>query len=134
MLTHFEWFLVFWLGAWAAGWVFAATTLASQIWGAEIISVVERDLEIRSGAKPLARTWRYRGSTIRNLQSAEPANDPFGMRNWQTPFWMRPKAGAVRFDYGSETVYLANGVDEPEGREIVAWLTRRLPVSATEIG
>ena len=94
--------------------------------------MVERDLEIRSGAKPLARTWRYRGSAIRNVRSAGPANDPFGMRNWQTPFWMRPKAGAVRFDDGSGTVYLANGVDEPEGREIVAWLTRRLPVSAAE--
>ena len=133
VFTRFDWFLLFWLGGWAAGWVFAASMVVSQVWGAETIRTVQGDLEISSGAAPFARTWRYRGNAIRNLQSAEPGVDLYGMRYMPAPFWMRPKTGAVRFDYGSETLYLANGVDEPEGRDIVAWLARRLPASATQI-
>lgn len=131
LFTHFEPFLVVWLCGWAAGWGFAASTILFQICGAETISAHGGDLEVRSGASPLVRTWRYRGNAIRNLQSAAPTSDPFGMRHMQTPFWIRPRSGAVRFDYGAETVYLANGVDEPEGREVVAWLAKRLPAACS---
>jgi hypothetical protein len=133
LYTDFSWFLLLWLGGWAAGWVFAASTLAAQFWGAETIATTGGDLLIRSGAGALARTWRYRGSDIRNLQSDTPTNDLAGMRYRPAPFWIRPRSGAVRFDYGAETIYWANGIDEPEGREIVAWLARRLPARAMEI-
>jgi hypothetical protein len=130
-VTQVEPFLIVWLCGWAVGWFFAASTLAMQIAGAETIAVTGGDLEIRSGARPFLRTWRYRGDAIRNLQSATPMGDPFNMRSAQIPFWIRPRSGAVRFDYGAETIFLANGVDQPEGREIAAWLARRLPVAAT---
>ncbi len=48
----------------------------------------------------------------------------------QRPFWMRPRTGAVKFDYGADSIYLATGVDEPEGRIIVDWLARRLGIEA----
>jgi hypothetical protein len=130
LFTHFEPFLLVWLCGWAVGWVFAASTILFQIRGAETIVAAGGDLEIRSGARPFVRRWRYRGGTIRHLQSAAPMADPFGMRHVQAPFWIRSRSGAVRFDYGAETVHIATSVDEPEGREIVAWLARRLPATA----
>lgn len=134
MAAHPNGFLAFWLCGWAAGWVFAASMLAAQF-GAELVSAPNGDLEVSGGFGPVRRTWRYRGGTIRNLQSAVVPDDPWGMgmRGWQTPFWMRPRTGAVRFDYGAQTLYLAAGVDEPEGREIVAWLAKRLPRTAMEL-
>jgi hypothetical protein len=132
LAEHFEPFLLFWLGGWAVGWLFAAGTLAAQLAGAEIVRADGRDLEVSMGVGPLRRTWRYRGDAIRNLTSIEPDTDLWGWgrrrsMNW---FFARPKTGAVKFDYGAESVYLASGVDEPEGREIVAWLARRLPRGA----
>ncbi len=38
--------------------------------------------------------------------------------------------GAVRFDYGAETIHLAPHVNAPEAAKIADWLRRRLPVSA----
>lgn len=34
----------------------------------------------------------------------------------------------MKFDYGADSIYLATGVDEPEGRTIVDWLARRLGI------
>jgi len=133
LFTHFEPFLIVWLCLWAVGWAFAASQLIGQF-GAERVSAPNGDLEIRGGLGPLSRTWRYRGGTIRNLQADAP-QDLWGngMRTWQVPFWLRPKTGVVRFDYGARTVYLGASLDEPEGREIVAWLAKRLPRTATEL-
>jgi hypothetical protein len=36
----------------------------------------------------------------------------------------------VEFDYGAQTIMLAAGVDEAEGRTIAAWLAARLPMGA----
>ena len=127
--SRFEPFLLFWLGGWTVGGLFFAAVLAAQFAGAEILRADGRDLEVSMGIGPLRRTWRYRGDAIRNLTSTEPDTDVWGRRrvNW---ILARPKTGAVKFDYGAESIYLAAGVDEPEGREIVAWLARRLPRGA----
>jgi hypothetical protein len=129
-VTTGEPFLAIWLCAWALGWGFAASTVATQIWGAEIIRASRTDLEVTKGAGPLRRKWRYRADTIRNLSSCKPSGDMWGMREMQTPIWMRNRSGAVKFDYGAETVFIAAGVDEPEGRVIARWLAQRLPTGA----
>lgn len=126
-------FLIFWLSGWAVGWVYAASTLLQQLFGAEIVRVVNRDLEFSAGVWPLRRTWRYRGDSIRNLMGWSVDDDLFSARNLQRPFWLRPRTGAVKFDYGADSMFLATGVDEPEGRVIAEWLAKRLPRSATEL-
>lgn len=130
--TH-EPFLALWLCGWALGWVFAASTIVTQIWGAEIIRASPMGVEVSKGGGPFRRTWRYRADAIRHLRSFEPASDLFGMRSMQTPIWIRNKVGAVKFDYGADTIFLAAGVDEPEGRQIAQWLAARLPVGATDV-
>lgn len=130
VVRTWDWFLIFWLGGWAIGWVFAAGTVAGQLAGAEILRVVNGDLEVSNGIGQIRRTRLYRGGTIRNLTGYDPV-DAFPWRgNVQTPF-MRSRTGAVKFDYGAETIFLAASVQEPEGNDIARWLGTRLPKTAT---
>jgi hypothetical protein len=128
--TH-DLFLVFWVAIWAVGWLFAATTIALQIAGTEIIRVDGRDLETSVGIGALR--WRrvYRGDHIRNLTSSDP--NPWGWP-WRMPRnnLLRPSQGAIKFDYGARTIHAASSAEEAEGRMIVDWLTTRLPRTATE--
>lgn len=124
----FNTFLFFWLCGWAVGWAFAAFTLAAQLGGAEVVRVTNGDLEISNGIGFLRRIWLYRGDTVENLMSYDPEiKTLWGRQGLEKPFFIRPSTGAVKFDHGAETVFLANGVDEPEGRAIVEWLSKRLP-------
>lgn len=131
VITTHELFLILWLCGWAAGWVFAVSTLAAQIWGAETIRASLVELEVTKSAGPFRRQWHYRADLIRNLGSTDPSGDPWGMREMQTPVWTRNRSGAVKFDYGAETIFIAVGVDQPEGRAIARWLALRLPTGAT---
>jgi hypothetical protein len=127
----FNWFLVFWLGGWALGWAFAAVTIASQIAGSEIIRVLGRDLETSIGVGRIRWRRLYRGDHIRNLRSSDPNPMGWPFRFQQTNIF-RPRAGAIKFDYGSQTICAATSAEEAEGRMVVDWLRPRLPRTATE--
>jgi hypothetical protein len=127
----FSWFLMFWLGGWALGWVFAAATISSQIAGSEILRVVRGDLETSVGIGKLRWRRLYRGDHIRDLRSSDPNPMGWPFRLQQTNP-IRPRAGAIKFDYGSQTVFAASSAEEAEGKVIVAWLKSRLPRSATD--
>ena len=133
LFIDFHWFLLLWLCGWVFGWVYAALALAGQLWGAETIDASHGDLTIRDRIWPFVKTRRYRASDIRNLQAATKPKEYPGMREFRIAYWTPRKSGAVSFDYGSETVYCATEVDPPEGREIAAWLARRLPARAVVI-
>ena len=120
-------FLAVWLFGWTIGGAFAFATWAAQF-GGERLRVVNRDLEVSAGVGAVRRTWRYRGKAIENLRAWTPDDDMFGFRRNQRPFWLRPRTGAVKFDYGADSIFLATGVDEPEGRMIADWLARRLGI------
>lgn len=131
LAEDFSLFLVVWLCLWAVGLVFVVLTLAMQVAGAETVRVIRGDLELSNGIGPFRRTWRYRGAAIRDITAQMPAFSLWGAAHrLDRPFFLRPRTGAVSFSYGAETVYLAAGVDLPEGRAIADWLVRRLPGSA----
>jgi len=126
----FQPFLMVWLCGWTLGGVFAIAVLAAQF-GSERLRVVDRDLEVSSGIGPLRRTRLYRGKAIEKLTSWTPEPYRFYTGRSQRPFWMHQRTtGAVKFDYGAKSIFLAGGVDEPEGRMIVDWLARRLGIEA----
>lgn len=125
----FQPFLALWLCVWTIGGAFAVAMWVAQF-GGERLRVANRDLEVSVGVGPVRRTWRYRGKAIENLMAWAPDDDAFGFRRNQRPFWLRPRSGAVKFDYGADSIFLATGVDEPEGRMIVDWLARRLGIEA----
>jgi hypothetical protein len=127
----FDSFLLFWLGGWAVGWVFAALSIGSQIAGSEIVRVVGADLETSIGIGQLRWRRLYRGTQILNLSSSDPNPMGWPFRTQQiNPF--RPRAGAIKFDYGAQTIFAATSAEEAEGRIVVEWLKPRLPRGATE--
>lgn len=122
---------IIFMGFWALAWLFVLTVLFTQIWGVEIIRASSSEIDVLKRAGPLHRRWRYRADLIHNLTACPPNVDQWGRRSSQTPVWSRNASGAVKFDYGAQTILLAAGVDEAEGRTIVQWLTARLPGSVT---
>lgn len=130
-LSHaFQPFEVVWLCGWTVAGVFVFAALIGQF-GSERLRVVNRDLEVSVGLGPLRRTRCYRGKSIANLTAWTPEPYIFHANRSQRPFWMRQRTtGAVKFDYGAKSIFLAGGVDEPEGRMIVDWLARRLGIEA----
>jgi hypothetical protein len=122
-------FLAFWLCGWVAGELFAIVLLGDQIAGSETIRTIGRDLEISGGFGPVRRTRLYRGDQIANLRPGDPSS-PFAMFRMPLPSFMKVGWGAVKFDYGAETIYFGSNAHEAEGRLIVDWLRPRLPASA----
>jgi hypothetical protein len=119
-----------WLFVWSLGGLFAIGALVAQF-GSERLRIVGRDLEVSIGVGPLRRIHRYHGKKIANLSAWTPQPYRFYPGRSQRPFWMRQRTtGTVKFDYGAKSIFLANGVDEPEGPMIVAWLARRLGIRA----
>jgi hypothetical protein len=129
--ANFDWFLLFWLGGWALGWLFAAATIASQLAGSEVIRVVGGNLEISTGVGALRWRRLYRGASIRYLASSDPNPLGWAWTHSQAPFGKR-RQGAIKFDYGAQTIYAATAAEEAEGRTIVEWLRPKLPASATD--
>ena len=64
------------------------------------------------------------------MQSSDP--NPFGWPIRQPANPLRARAGALKFDYGAQTLFAASSADEADGRQIVIWLAPKLPRTATE--
>jgi hypothetical protein len=127
----FQPFLLFWLCGWALGETLVAAILCWMFSGAEVVRVIGSDLEVGYRMLGFTRRKLFRGGEIRDLTSW--TAPMIGQRNRITlPFLTGAQSGAVKFNYGARTFYLASGLDEPEGRLIVDRLKRRLPASATE--
>lgn len=127
-------FSVVWLCFWVVSSAFVLSVLATLLWGVEIIRASNLELQVIKRAGPLHRQWRYRADQVHDLTACPPNIDQWGRHSSQTPVFARNRSGAVKFDYGADTIMLANGVDEAEGRTIAAWLTARLPMSAIASG
>ncbi|MES3046805.1 hypothetical protein [Sphingomonas faeni] len=104
--------------------------LLGQLVGVDIIRVHQGELAITRRAGPVARTWRYSTGMITNLRIDMSLWDGDGTDGAQYVPYTKQQWGAVRFNYGAETIHLAPYVDAPEAQRIADWLRRRLPVSA----
>ena len=109
--------------------LFALVAAVGEFLGTEIVSVERGQLVVSRGIGRLRRTFRYSVSGIAELVSTDPAIDEKGKRHLQHIF-LKPKAGAVRFEYGDKTIYFASSLDEREGEVIAAWLRPKLPRTA----
>lgn len=123
-------FLLVWLAFWAAAWLVAASTLAWMFLGSQTLRVAGGDLEVAHHLLGWSRRRLYRGDEIRHLAVAAQPAWPYRFR-WQPPFgWGAGRYGAVKFDYGARTIYVAPGLDEAEGRRIAERLRGELPGAA----
>jgi len=120
-------FLLVWLVLWTLGGAFAATALAWNVAGREVVSVSGATLTVRREVLGVGRTSEYDAASVRNLRVAPQPFDPFdfrsGMRLWGLG------GGVVAFDYGAATHRFGAGVEEAEGAEIVRAFRERLPAA-----
>ncbi len=123
-LTSF-WLLLWSLGGFAVvfGWLWLAV-------GREVLEVDAEGLTRRWDPLPVPRARRYRASDIRGLRAA-PVPGGSRAREWGWPAFAGEE-GCVVFDYGAATVRCAAGLDEAEGRDIVAAILGRFPAFGKE--
>ena len=126
VFENFEPFLLFWLCAWALGWVFAASTIAWMIWGSEVLAVVGRDLEVSTQIGPWSRRKIYRGTELRDLKVGEPS--PFQTFRLDNPL-LASRFGMIRFDYGARTIRAGASLEEAEAKMVVERLVKKLPAT-----
>jgi hypothetical protein len=107
-------------------WLVAAV---GEFFGTEIVSVEGGELVISRGIGLLRRTFRYPVGQIAELVSTDGSVDEHGKRHLHHIF-LKPKTGAVRFEFGQRTVHFADSLDEAQGEQIVRWLKPKLPISA----
>lgn len=129
LFTEFQLFLLVWLCGWALGWLYAASTIAWQLFGEETIRVEAGKL-IHSCRAPLwNRELAYDVAQIRGL-SPDRGPSFFEGAQFPTPLLTYGRIGVIKFHYGAKTIHMASSLDEAEGRQLVDWLAARLPLSA----
>ncbi|VWX54075.1 hypothetical protein NOVOSPHI9U_590015 [Novosphingobium sp. 9U] len=96
-----------WLILWVLVLAATAIWLIGQLAGVDIVRVHQGELEITRRAGPFARTWRYSTRMIDNLRidTSQRTGEDFDGAQY-VPF-TKQQWGAVRFDYGAETIHLA---------------------------
>jgi len=129
-------FLVAWLVGWTIGGAFAALTLLWSLFGQEVLELQADALVYRRSILGLG--WRkvYSVAAIKDLRVTSPGLrfdsltfskflDRKGREERPRPgdFWGL-SGGPIVFDYGARTVRCGGGVDEAEGKTIVAQLMR----------
>lgn len=118
-------FLAFWLVAWTAAGLFVMGACLYMLAGREVIEVNAEGLTRYWRPLSLPRSRRYLAAHISNLRSVTPP--PRSAQDSWDPRWWTDTWSSVAFDYGATTVHLASGVDEPEGKQILAAILNRFP-------
>lgn len=110
------------LGSWLLGWAVAETLVGAQLlWffgGQEVVTIRGGELRIRQQAGLLQREKSYDATKIRYLRAQDDELDAGLSKRQRLPL----SGGAVRFDYGAQTVRFGIGLPEYEGSLIVSFL------------
>jgi hypothetical protein len=118
-------FLLVWLVMWTVAGGFALYTWLWMMNGREVLVLRSDALIVRREVIGMARTREYDRQHTKNLRVAPSTWMPFdlssGLQMWGIG------GGLIAFDYGSQTIRLASGVDEAEAQEIVRELKAEHP-------
>lgn len=120
-------FLLVWICGWGIGWLAVVGTLLWQFAGKMMVGTDGIALVYRWSIPIISRSRRFDVHQVRDLRAA-PANlSLYGASQTASfpPFWPGSR-GSVQFDYGGRTIEIMPGLDEAEGKAIVALLNRQL--------
>ncbi len=118
LFHHFNFFIFFWMLAWAFGEVFVGYTVLYAIGGRQIVLANLDALTIKTEIFGLGPARSYLASEMKNLRYEPPAIVNRGQR-----------ASGIAFDYGAKTVMFGAGLDEKEATDLVARIRQRCPVA-----
>lgn len=121
LFQHFSASLCLWLGGWAAGWIFVATTLAWMLIGSETLRVVGDDLELGVRIGPWVGRKLYAIRRIENLRAIVRPTPPSRRR---LPFPRAARRGRLQFNYGPRAIHAAHGLTQAEGELVLERLKR----------
>jgi hypothetical protein len=116
----------FFLGAWCALWVFAEVmAIKALFWGLfgkEHIIVGLTALEHRKTCLGMSRSKSYRLSSIARFRTAPAVSNK--VRVGRRRRAVVPDSSSISFDYGSQSVIMASGMDDAEATRIVEEIQR----------
>jgi len=112
------------------GWIVWPVAVAGEFFGSEIVSVERGELIVRRGIGRVRRTFRYLVKDIAWMERDGPITEEQS-KPVVHHIYRKPQAGAVRFNYGREVVFLGDTLDEETGETIVRWLRPKLPRTAS---
>jgi len=123
------------VGAWLVFWTFSGG-VALYVWlwmlkGREILALQPDVLIVRREIWGVGQ-GESREYLLRHLKNLRVASNPGDPRDWTGSLqsWGL-RGGPLAFDYGSQTIRVANGVDESEAREILRDLKQQHPFPDT---
>jgi hypothetical protein len=123
------------VGAWVAFWTFSGG-VALYVWfwmlkGREILALQPDVLIVRREIWGVGQgeSREYLLRHLKNLRVASNTGNPLDWTGSLQSWGLR--GGPVAFDYGSQTIRVANGVDESEAREILRELKQQYPFPDT---
>jgi len=120
-------FLFIWFTFWTIGGAFIIYAFFWQIVGKEEIEVTSYSVTISQVLTMFRRSKEYASEHIKDLRTS-----PVGMNEIYNN-WSRSVAiygmgnGVIAFDYGAGTIRFGNGIDEAEGKQIIAEIQQRYP-------
>jgi hypothetical protein len=120
-------------------WLIVWTLIGTPIWyswlwhvvGKEDLVVSSEGFSIRRQVFGLGRARVYLVEHIKDLRVTAVSSDPWYRQSHAMQFW-NTNSGPITFDYGVQTMYCGDGVDEAEATQIVAEIQRRIPRYRTD--
>jgi hypothetical protein len=120
-------FLLFWLAGWLMGELYALAIVMWQLAGREELALSRGNLVHRITIGSLGRSREYSGANIRHLRTAPQVGSPWmDQGRWMPPLFGSGH-GSIAFDYGARTYRVGSGLDEAEGRLVIAEIQRHFP-------
>jgi hypothetical protein len=119
-------FLLVWFTGWTIGGAFAIYAFLWQLIGREEIEITSYSITISQVVAMFRRSKEYVSAHIKELRTS-----PMGMNEMYK--WSRSLAfygiggGIIIFDYGVGTIRLGSGIDEAEGKQVIAEIQQKYP-------
>jgi hypothetical protein len=127
LLTSPNLFILVWLCGWLFGEAFALFTILWMLGGKENIDVASQSIIVRYQLFGMNYSKEYATEYIHDLR-VQPMTYPstWGSRTRTSNVWGFNN-GVIVFDYGSKTIRIAGGIDEAEGKQILATIVQAYP-------
>ena len=119
-------FIFIWIIGWTIGGVFAIYIFLWQIIGKEEIEITTYSITIYQVVLFFRRSKEYASEYINDLRTSPVGINEMYHRSRSLAIYGIGN-GVIAFDYGAGTIRFGNGVEEAEGKQIIAEIQQKYP-------